>query len=78
MSTPHHANLFAHELTLRRAASNVENLIPTLMRAREDLPLRQIFRWMRSTERGLFHGIAKAAPGITRGYFYVINKQGYH
>lgn len=42
MSTPYHANLFAHELTLRRTASNVENLIPTLMGARVDLNPHQI------------------------------------
>ena len=42
MSSPFHANLFAHELTLRRAASNVENLIPTLMGARVDLNPHQI------------------------------------
>lgn len=42
MSSPFHANIFAHELTLRRAASNVENLIPTLMGARVDLNPHQI------------------------------------
>ena len=42
MSTPFHANLFAHELTLRRAASSVGNLISTLMGARVDLNPHQI------------------------------------
>lgn len=42
MSSSFHATLFAHELTLRRAASDVEKLLPALMGARVDLNPHQI------------------------------------